>query len=71
MADQQEPVRLRITNTAEVAQIIPYLVGFTPQESLVISAIQDGRIQVTARVDLADVLPGGAGENSGSGQRLT
>lgn len=59
----EQPTQLRISSPAESAQIIPYLVGFTPQESLVISAIQDGRIQVTARVDLADVLPGGAAEN--------
>ena len=34
---QQPPPRLRITKPAEVAQIIPYLVGFTPENSLVIS----------------------------------
>ena len=63
MADQQEPVRLRITNTAEVAQIIPYLVGFTPEESLVIVASQQGRVQVTARVDLQDVRSPGSAED--------
>jgi hypothetical protein len=53
------PPRLRVTEPAEVAQIVPYLVGFTPEQSLVISAIQDGQVQVTARIDLADVGPAG------------
>jgi hypothetical protein len=57
------PIHLHITNPGEAAQIIPYLVGFTPEESLVISAIQNRRILVTARVDLADVTAGGAAED--------
>lgn len=58
-----QPPRLRITEPAEVAQIIPYLVGFTPHESLVVSALQDGQVQVTARIDLADVQPNGQVED--------
>ncbi len=57
------PPRLRISSPAEVAQIIPYLVGFTPHESLVVSALADGQVQVTARIDLADVEPNGQVED--------
>jgi len=53
--ERTQPAVLRITSPGEAAQLIPYLVGFTPEESLVVSAIQAGRIEVTARVDLADV----------------
>lgn len=60
---QQPPPRLRITEPAEVAQIIPYLVGFTPENSLVVSALADGQVQVTARVDLADVQRHGGVED--------
>ena len=61
--ERQEPATLRITSPAEAAQLIPYLVGFTPEESLVISAIQRGRVEVTARVDLAGVQAFGAVED--------
>lgn len=53
--ERSQPAVLRITSPGEAAQLIPYLVGFTPEESLVVSAIQAGRVEVTARVDLADV----------------
>lgn len=56
---EQPPPQLRISEPAEIAQIIPYLVGFIPENSLVVSALQDGRVQVTARVDLADVQRNG------------
>jgi hypothetical protein len=58
-----QPTQLRITSPAEAAQLIPYLVGFTPAESMVVCAIQNSRVQVTARVDLADVQPAGAMED--------
>jgi len=61
--EDHEPAQLRISSPAEVAQLIPYLVGFTPQDSLVIVVIQSGRVQVTARADLPDVMPGGAAED--------
>ena len=63
MADQPEPARLRVTNPAQVAEIIPYLVGFTPEQSLVVVVSQHGQVQVTARVDLDDIQPAGAVED--------
>lgn len=60
---QGQPPRLRISEPGEAAQIIPYLVGFVPEESLVASIVQNGRVQVTARVDLDDVQRSGAVED--------
>ena len=48
-------------------RLIPYLVGFTPEESLVVSVVQSGRVQVTARVDLADVQRPAASKTSSTG----
>lgn len=45
--------RLRITNIADLIAVIPRLLRFHPRESLVVLAILDGELQVTARVDLA------------------
>ena len=60
---EQTPAVLRISDPADLAQIVPYLVGFIPEDSLVVIATQNRRIQVTARIDLTDVQPPGAAEN--------
>lgn len=61
MTQNPDPLRLRITSADEVAQILPYLIGFTPEESLVIAVVDHRKVAVTARVDLAAVqLPGEA-----------
>ncbi|MCW5951337.1 MAG: DUF4192 domain-containing protein [Propionibacteriaceae bacterium] len=61
MNDNLGVPRLRLTRQEDITQLIPYLVGFTPEESLVIAVMDHGRLAVTARVDLADVqLPGQA-----------
>ena len=57
MTETPNPPRVRITNPDEFAQIVPYLVGFTPEESLVIAVVDQGAVAVTARVDIADVQP--------------
>lgn len=57
-----QPPLLHISEPAEIAQVIPYLVGFTPENSLVVSALQGKRIQVTARVNLDEVQPTGGVE---------
>lgn len=61
--EQRQPPVLRITEPGDAAQVIPYLVGFVPEESLVASIVQNGRVQLTARVDLADVEPVGVVED--------
>lgn len=61
MTQSPDPLRLRITSPDEVAQVLPYLIGFTPEESLVIAVVDHKKVAVTARVDLASVqLPGEA-----------
>jgi len=35
--------------------LVPYLIGFHPEASLVVIVIEDGRVEVTARVDLTAV----------------
>ncbi|MFN2560317.1 MAG: DUF4192 domain-containing protein [Jatrophihabitans sp.] len=44
----------RISGPGELLQAIPYLLGFHPAESLVLVGLHDGRLVVTARVDLID-----------------
>ncbi len=61
--EQPQPPQVRITEPGDAAQIIPYLVGFAPEESLVACVLQAGRVQLTARVDLADIRPAGVVED--------
>ena len=44
--------RTRPRSPGDIAQLVPYLIGFQPEESLVILVIDHGRLAVTARVDL-------------------
>ncbi|HEY3409008.1 MAG TPA: DUF4192 domain-containing protein [Propionicimonas sp.] len=61
MTENFDPPRVRITSPDEMAQILPYLVGFTPEESLVVAVVDQGMVAVTARVDIAAIqLPGQA-----------
>lgn len=54
MDDRTEPPTFRMTTPGEVAQLVPYLVGFTPEESLVLLVVRDHKVAVTARMDLAE-----------------
>lgn len=58
-----EPPRLRISSPGDVAQLVPYLIGFVPQDSLVLLVTRQGRVEVTARADIADVQPTGQAEH--------
>ena len=61
MTENLDPPRVRITSPDEMAQILPYLVGFTPEESLVVAVVDQGVVAVTARVDIAAIqMPGQA-----------
>lgn len=55
--------RVEMHHPAEVAELIPYLIGFTPDESLVVIVTRDNRIQVTARADLDAMQAPGATED--------
>lgn len=57
MSDEAPVARVR--SLGEMAEIVPYLIGFEPQESLVAMVVDGGRVAVTARVDLNEQsLPG-------------
>jgi hypothetical protein len=47
--------RIRLSSPGDTAQAVPYLLGFQPEESFVILVLNQGRLAVTARTDLADV----------------
>lgn len=48
---QQQP-RLAVRNLDDLVGVVPYLIGFHPDESLVVLILSGGRVELTARVDL-------------------
>ncbi|MDQ7992766.1 MAG: DUF4192 domain-containing protein [Propionicimonas sp.] len=53
--------RLRLRTVDDALGLIPHLLGFHPQDSLVVLVVDAGVVAVTARVDLADTsAPDGA-----------
>jgi hypothetical protein len=52
----QAPPLLKVSGPADLAQIVPYLMGFHPASSLVIVGLADRRVRVSARVDLSELL---------------
>lgn len=48
----QTPTRLRVRRPDELLAIIPYLIGFHPQESLVVVFVRSGRVILAGRLDL-------------------
>lgn len=50
------PPLLRVTGPADLAQAIPYLLGFHPSRSLVVVGLRAKRVAVTARIDLDDLF---------------
>lgn len=50
----QQPA-LTIANPGELADVIPYLLGFHPQASVVLVGLHDRSVVVTARIDLAEL----------------
>jgi hypothetical protein len=55
------PAVLRLGSPAEMAAVIPHLLGFRPAESLVLASLSGPRrrIGLTVRLDLTDVSPDG------------
>jgi len=52
--------RLAVHSIDDLIGLVPYLIGFHPEESLVVIVIEDGRVEVTARVDLSAVSGAGS-----------
>ena len=60
MNPPDERPRLRLRTIDDALGLIPHLLGFHPEESLVVLVVADGVVAVTARVDLAESsLPDG------------
>ena len=55
--------RLRLSDPGDIAQVVPFLLGFTPEESLAIVVMENSQVQVTARADLADLRQQDAAED--------
>ncbi|GAA1431961.1 hypothetical protein GCM10009616_20250 [Microlunatus lacustris] len=63
-----DPHRLRVRRPADFLAVIPYLLGFHPEESLVVVLCRRGRVLLTARLDLPPA--GGAPAVAGQVHRL-
>ncbi|MFG3342379.1 DUF4192 domain-containing protein [Glycomyces sp. NPDC048151] len=46
------PAQLKLNGPADLLSAVPYLLGFTPEHSLVVVALKRGELQCTFRVDL-------------------
>lgn len=55
MSISEPQARLAVHNIDDLVGLVPYLIGFHPEESLVVIVIEEGRVEVTARVDLSAV----------------
>jgi hypothetical protein len=52
-----EPRTLRLSTPEDLIEAVPFLLGFHPIDSLVLVGLNDSRVEVTARLDLADAQP--------------
>lgn len=55
--------RMHISEPGDLAQLVPHLIGFRPEESLVVVVTVGERVHLTARVDLTEALPPGRAED--------
>lgn len=54
----------RLSGPTELLSAVPYLLGFHPRDSVVLVGLREGRLVVTARLDLADAAQHGALEQT-------
>lgn len=59
MTKKCAPAVARIRDLHDLLGVIPHLLGFHPDESLVVLVVVDGQVQLTARADLGDLKPAG------------
>ena len=52
----EAPVRLRLSSPADILAAVPYLLGFSPQQSLVVICLHGKEIKLTMRVDIGSAL---------------
>ena len=55
--------RMHISEPGDLAQLVPHLIGFRPEESLVVVVTVGERVHLTARVDITEALPPGRAED--------
>lgn len=48
----RKPTHVKVSSADDLLGLVPYLLGFHPAESLVLLLLRDGRVLLTARVDL-------------------
>lgn len=53
----EAPERTTVTSLTDLVEVVPSLLGYHPHDSLVLLAIRDGMVQLTARTDLFDAPP--------------
>lgn len=51
-ADDERRIRIRIKTPAQILNLVPYLLGFHTDKSVVVIGTKEGLVQVTQRVDL-------------------
>lgn len=57
-ADTSPPIA-RVRDLPDLLGVIPHLLGFHPEESMILIVVDEGQIQLTARSDLADLQEAG------------
>ena len=57
-SDTTAPVA-RVRNLPDLLGVIPHLLGFHPEESMVLMVVDEGLVQLTARSDLSDLRAAG------------
>ena len=55
---------LSVRGPADLVQTIPYLLGFRPEQSLVLVGLRDGQVAVTARLDLSGAVVDGTARDA-------
>lgn len=61
--DHRPEVRLKASSPADLLDVIGFLVGFTPEESVVLAVLRDSQVALTARLDLPPPGVGLQGED--------
>lgn len=59
MTNEPEVARLVVRGIGDLLDVVPALLGFHPADSLVAVLLVDGRVKVTARLDLCDATDAG------------
>jgi hypothetical protein len=56
-AHHADSAPIRVTSPTDLIALVPYLLGFTPAESVVLAGLADRRVAITVRTDIAAWTP--------------